>query len=135
MNDRVFIDTNVLVYTVSTDINRQQQARQVVATAPELVLSAQILSEFVNVCLRQDLLEADQLEAVVDGFTQAYQVVPVDAVTIHRALALQRRYGYSWWDSVMLSSALLADCAVVYTEDLHDGQVLEGSLRIENPFR
>ena len=65
---------------------------------------------------------------------QAFEVVPVEAATIRTAYAVKRRYGYSWWDSVMLAAALESGCEVVYNGDLHDGQVIEGRLRIENPF-
>lgn len=132
--NRVFVDTNVLVYTVSGEKQKQPHARALVAQVPEVVISAQVLSEFTNVCLRQRLLSLEEIEPIVTAWMQAYEVVPVEAATIRTAYRVKRRYGYSWWDCVMLAAALEASCEVLYTEDLHEGQEIDGQLCIENPF-
>ena len=132
--DRAFVDTNVLVYTISTEPEKQRISRTLVVQVPEVVVSAQVLSEFTNACLRQELLALDEIEPIVAAWAQAYEVVPVEAGTVQRAYALKRRYGYSWWDSVMLSAALDAGCEAFYTEDLQDGQLIESRLRLINPF-
>lgn len=98
------------------------------------MISAQVISEFTNACLRRKLLGLDEIEPIARAWLQAFEVVPVDAETIRQAYAVKRRYGYSWWDSVMLTAALESSCEVVYTEELHDGQVIDGRLRIKNPF-
>lgn len=51
-----------------------------------------------------------------------------------RCLALKKRYGYSYWDSLILASALESECSVVYSEDMQDGQSIEQTLTIKNPF-
>ena len=134
MSDRAFIDTNVLVYAVGDEEPKRQRAEALLLSLEQVVVSAQVLSEFVNVSLREQLLERAALEAVVDGYLRAYEVMPVEGETIARAFGVLDRYGYAWWDSAMLASALVARCTVVYTEDLQDGQLIEGRLRIVNPF-
>ena len=114
MNDRSFVDTNVLVYLFSDEPEKQQRANELLVSAPPeetLVISTQVIGEFVNVCLRRRLLS--------------------EAET---AMRLHERYGYAWWDSVLVATALEADCTILYSEDLQDGQVIEGRLRIVNPF-
>ena len=135
MSDRAFVDTNVLVYTISTDPVRRDAARAVIEEASEVVLSAQVLSEFVNVSLRKSLLAHEEVQSVLDQFLRAYEVVPVEGESIRRALDLQRRYRFSWWDSVVLASALQFNCSLIYTEDLKHDQVIEGRLLIRNPFQ
>lgn len=54
--------------------------------------------------------------------------------TIILACSIAERYGFSFYDSLIIASALESDCTTLYTEDLHDGQVLEGVLIIRNPF-
>lgn len=132
--DRAFVDTNVLIYSVSDEADKQQKARTLVAQVPEVVISAQVLSEFTNACLRRDLLTLDEIEPISEAWMTAFEVVSVDVDVIQRAYAIKRRYGYSWWDSVMLAAAVVAECEVVYTEDLQDQQFIDEQLRIENPF-
>ncbi|MFZ1344751.1 hypothetical protein [Thiothrix eikelboomii] len=54
--------------------------------------------------------------------------------TIEQALVLGERYGYSYFDSLMLASALEQGCSILYSEDMQHGQILEGGLRIIDPF-
>ena len=127
-----FIDTNVLVYAFSDDQSRRTQAAALVAYGG--VVSVQILNEFVNVARRKlgktwpTIVRAlDDLATVLD---------PPVALTfeMHRdAVAMSRRYGFRIYDSLVLSAAKRAGCLVVYTEDLQDGQVIEG-VSVRNPF-
>jgi len=55
--------------------------------------------------------------------------------SIDQALSIAQRYKYSYWDSLILSSALENRCKVLYTEDMQDGQTIDGKLNIENPFK
>lgn len=134
MAERAFIDTNVLVYAFSTEVSKRDRARTLVGELPEVVVSAQIVSEFTNVCLRQGLLPLDQIASIADGWSRAFEGVPVGMETLRRAYEVNGRYGFSWWDRVMLASALEAGCSVVYTEDLQGEQVIAERLRVANPF-
>jgi len=138
MNDRSFVDTNVLVYLFSDEPDKQQRAKALLISAPPeetLVISTQVIGEFVNVCLRRGLLSETETAALIDVFASTLEVARPEIETLREGMRLRERYGYAWWDSVLLATALEAGCSVFYSEDLHDGQVLEGSLRIENPFR
>ncbi len=138
MNDRSFVDTNVLVYLFSDEPDKQQRANALLISAPPeetLVISTQVIGEFVNVCLRRGLLSETETAALIDVFASALEVARPEIETLREGMRLRERYGYAWWDSVLLATALEAGCSVFYSEDLHDGQVLEGGLRIENPFR
>ena len=60
--------------------------------------------------------------------------MPLELETVRRCMDIKERYGYSWWDSLVLASALDSGCTVLYSEDMQSRQVVEGSLRIVNPF-
>jgi predicted nucleic acid-binding protein len=49
-------------------------------------------------------------------------------------MRISDRYGFSYWDSLIVAAALDAGCAVLYTEDLQNGQTIDSALRIINPF-
>ena len=54
--------------------------------------------------------------------------------TVKSAFYIKERYNYSWWDSLVLASALENDCKIIYSEDMRHGQVIENTLEILNPF-
>jgi predicted nucleic acid-binding protein len=53
---------------------------------------------------------------------------------IKTAITIKQRYRYSYWDSLIIASALEANCSILYTEDMHNGQIIEKRLKILNPF-
>ncbi|MFZ8805680.1 MAG: hypothetical protein ACO2PO_22235, partial [Candidatus Calescibacterium sp.] len=55
--------------------------------------------------------------------------------SVDKALSLANQYKYSYWDSLIIASALENKCKILYTEDMQDGQILEGKHKIENPFK
>ena len=64
-----------------------------------------------------------------------FEVFPVDNATILRSFELQHTANYSHWDSLIIAAALQAQARTLFTEDLHHGQVIDGSLTIKNPFK
>ena len=62
-------------------------------------------------------------------------MLPVTIDTIKFSLGLFERYGYSFWDCNILSAAYLNDCSVVYSEDMQHGQIIDGKIKIINPFK
>ncbi len=92
------------------------------------------MAEFVAVCLKKSVLPENEMQQAASDYLNMLRFVSVCQVTIRQALELRERYALSLWDSLLLSSALEANCSVLYTEDLQHGQVIEGTLRIVNPF-
>ncbi len=132
-----FVDTNVLLYTISRD----PQERKKAARANELLarrdvgLSVQVLQEFYVQATRDsraDRLTHEQAAALVDSFRR----FPVQETTIGTALSAmstRQRFGISYWDAAILEAARALGCEVVLSEDLSDGQDYAG-VRVENPF-
>ena len=65
---------------------------------------------------------------------ESFTVLPVMTETISQALALAQKYQYSYYDSLILASALSAGCSTLFNEDMQYGQVIENSLTIDNPL-
>ncbi len=139
MSDRVFVDTNILLY--SRDVS--EPAKQPIAAALLVDLwenrtgrvSVQVLNEyFVNVTRKLDPglppEEAwDDVEALM-----AWNPVSLDASLLSRAYSAYQRYALSWWDSLIVTSAEAAGCATILSEDLSHGASYFG-VAVENPFR
>lgn len=133
-----FVDTNVLLYAVSTlpaEAAKAERARRVLA-ARDLVLSVQVLNEFyvrATRVSRPDTMTHDHAARLVTAFGR-HRVQPTALADVQRALALRSRFSISYWDALIVSSATAAGCDEVLTEDLQHGQDLDG-VRVVNPFR
>ncbi len=135
MTGSAFIDSNVLVYVVGPRTKKREVAETLLRGLGEAMISSQVVGEFVNVCLKKHILPPEEVRQAAEDFMDVLRVEPVTTATLRRGLAVCARYGFSWWDSLIVAAALEAGCEVLYSEDLQDGQTIEGGLRIENPFR
>lgn len=134
MPDSAFFDTNLLVYTVARNDSRQQRALEFIQAGG--VVSVQVLNEFVSVVRRKVQMPWEDVHAALRWFRiLCPDPVPLSIATHEDALRIAARYGTQIYDSLMLASALEAGCNIFYSEDLQDGQVFEGKLRVINPFR
>lgn len=135
MSDRIFLDTNVLVYSYAvTEPIKRTQALAAIGSGQAWV-STQVLIEFVNVSHRKLKAAWPDIQLSLVELNANYQVVPTSAATIAHATRLADRYGFSWFDSLIVAAALECDCETLYSEDLQHGQVIEDSLRVMNPFQ
>ncbi len=133
MSDRCFLDSNVILYALdASDESRANVARRLVAARP--VVSTQVLGETASVMLRKLGIPPDQVGEHL-RLLQRRCFVTITALTDYfRAVELHKRYQFSFWDCLVIAAALSAECEILYTEDLQDDQVLEGRLRVLNPF-
>lgn len=133
---RTFVDTNILVYAV----DRSEPEKRAVATAllqaraEDVVLSAQVLTEFYVVATRRLASPLTEVEAAayVDDLGRL-PIVPIDYGLVQEGIRISREAQLSLWDGLILAAARAASCDVVATEDLSHGAVIAG-LRIESPF-
>ena len=139
MADKVFVDTNVLVY--SRDTSEPQKQAQAMAWMTHLWktqsgrLSYQVLQEFyvtVTEKLRPGLNSEEARRDVRSLLS--WQPVAMDARVLEGAWLVQDQHKFSWWDALILSAAQVGECRYLLSEDLQENQEL-GSLRIVNPFR
>jgi len=138
MNGRFFVDTNLLVY--SRDVSEGTKMRSGQAWLERLWdaqsgrISTQVLSEyFVTVTrkLSPGLTEGEawsDIEALM-----IWRPISIDNVLLRSTRHIQQRFGFSWWDSMIVAAAQASGCTYLLTEDLQDGQSLEG-LTIVDPF-
>ena len=138
-SQRCFLDTNILVYSFMPDNRaKRDKARGLVAQALERqdgVISFQVVQEFLNVATRRPQRRMSQAEAqqyLAQVLMPLCEVWPT-ASLYSDALSVADETGWSFYDSVIVSSALAAGCGAVLTEDLQTGRLIRG-LEIRNPF-
>jgi predicted nucleic acid-binding protein len=128
-----FFDTNVFVYAVVQDDPRSQQAEDLIAGGG--TVSVQVLNEFVDVARRKAKMPWDEVRFAIENIKALCpDPLPITLNTQGEALAIAERYGYRIYDALIVASALEARCTVLYSEDMQDGQVIDGGLTIRNPF-
>ena len=140
MSAELFLDTNILIYHLDdSEPDKHAVAERIVRTSLETgnaCISFQVVQECLNAGLRKAQVPLDAVTAeayLATVLAPLWRVMPSESI-YRRGIQLQERYRYSFYDSLIIAAALEARCAKLYSEDLQDGQVIEG-LRIENPFR
>ncbi|MDR2153494.1 MAG: PIN domain-containing protein [Burkholderiaceae bacterium] len=127
-----FLDTNVIIYAWSADAARKSVALDLLAGSP--VISTQVLNEAISVCRRKHLMPDAAIGRAIDDLAAWCRVSQIDMDTIKLALNLTNRYQFSYYDALIVASALEAECATLYSEDMQHGQVIDEALKIVNPF-
>ena len=127
-----FLDSNILVYAVSED-PRSEIARTLIQQ--HFVISIQCLNEFANVARRKLVMPWDEVDEAISLLIHlADDVLPIDLALHKSAISLASRYGYSFYDALIVAAALKAGATVLYSEDMQSGHELDEGLKIVNPF-
>ena len=135
-----FFDSNVFVYLFErTDLPKYSRAEILVRKNLETqagCISYQVVQETLNVAIRSAGAGSERvarlLEEILIPFWRINQIIPTPEL-YRNGLRVQARYGFSFYDSLMVAAALEAGCTILYSEDMQDGQRIEG-LTIRNPF-
>lgn len=136
MNASAFLDTNILLYAISTaaeEKGKKALARDLIAR-DDYGLSVQVLQEFYVNATRPPhpaLTHLAATEAV--GQLARAPLVAIDLSLMINALALKARYRLSYWDAAVVAAAQALGATTLYSEDLSHGQDYDG-VRVENPF-
>lgn len=126
-------DTHVLLYLLSEDLGKAEQAEEIMAQGG--ILSVQVLNEFTSVARRKLRMDWTEIREVLQPIKQICTIVPVTHATHEQGLDIAQHYGYSIYDALILSAALQAQGTLLYTEDMQHGQTINKTLKIENPFK
>ena len=129
----VFFDTNVVLYLFSKDAAKADRAEELIAGGGRI--SVQVLNELVAAARRKLGMTWREVLDVTMQVRAICPVTPLTMKTHERGVQLAERLGLSIYDGMIVASALLSGCAILYTEDMQDGQVIDRRLTIRNPFR
>jgi predicted nucleic acid-binding protein len=132
-----FVDTNILIYSISSDPEEQEKAERAnqILARRDLGLSVQVLQEFYVQATRESR-PGRLTHTRAAGLVESYLRFPVRAITtgiVEAAIATCERFQISYWDAAILEAARSLGSETVLSEDLSDGQDYEG-IRVEKPF-
>lgn len=134
MTAKIFADTNVWIYAhlQNESDSRCTKAVELVKSLP-LIISNQVINEYYSVMLKNKASDAF-IQANIKIMLLNCDVFCLSLDTLATAFEVRERYRFSWWDSLIVASALETQCEFLYTEDMQHGQVIDNSLQVINPF-
>ena len=137
MKDKVFFDSNIFVYTGdASNPEKSEIAKKLienVANEGNGVISTQNLQEFYNASTKKLHRDKNNVKLDIEDYSSIFPVVQVSIPIILKAIDIQIKYQLGFYDSLILSTASYENCVVCYSEDLSDGQIVDG-VKVVNPF-
>lgn len=137
MNARTFVDSNVFLYAAEEgDPQKSERSAQWLRHLQRTgsgVASLQVMNEITNVLIKRGGMKPEAIFAIIDGYS-FFGTAALNDETVAAARLLHFETGYSWWDCLLLASAVELQCTYFLSEDLQDDRQLRG-LTIINPFR
>jgi predicted nucleic acid-binding protein len=128
-----FVDTNIWLYAFIESDKEKRAHATTVLTRADIIVSTQVVNEVcVNLVRKVQFSEPD-LRRLVASFYRRYRVVALDQGVQLRASLLREQYSLSFWDSLIVASAVLSGAGTLYTEDMQHELVIE-EMQILNPF-
>ncbi|MBF2056147.1 MAG: PIN domain-containing protein [Cyanobacterium sp. T60_A2020_053] len=142
MKDRkFFVDSNIWLYRFLFDRNSEhftyQKKREIaisLTNSTNIVISTQIITETCSVLKRKANFSDRQIYQIIEEFEEQCQIICLTSIEMKNACELRRKYNFSYWDSLIVSCALVSPVNVIYSEDMQHGLVINEKLTIINPF-
>ena len=139
MSGKTFLDSNILIYAYDNgdDVLKQNRAQKILnegIASDDIVLSAQVLSEFYTTVTKRFENPLSSVEALnVIELVNVLQIISIDVSLVKRAIETQERYQINYWDGLIITAAERARCSTIFSEDLNAGQLYH-DIEVENPF-
>jgi predicted nucleic acid-binding protein len=136
--DRIFIDSNVLISLAEDNFEKKVIAAALLSNRP--VISTQVVNENISALLKKGIPLQKTLSHA-EKIKEESCLKSISFSTSIKALSIYERYRFSWYDCLIIASALENNCKILYSEDMQHNQVIEnpgnngaGKLTIVNPF-
>ena len=134
MKDKAFYDTNTIIYLYDeTETIKQKTIHQSFALI-QPVISTQVLNEMSNIMFKKFKADVATVNTIIDNLNDFADIVSIELVHIKKALQIKEKYQYSYYDSLIIASAIESKCKILYTEDMQHGQRIGNMLTIVNPY-
>jgi len=138
-DERCFVDSNIWIYAVtqsgSIPPNPRHEAAKVLIRTIQPYISVQVINEVSYNLVKKFKFTESDIQTLVKSFYRTYTVCPMmDEVLLLEASSIRQRYNISFWDSMLVSTAIQSQCSLFYTEDMRHGLIVNDVLTIVNPF-
>jgi predicted nucleic acid-binding protein len=132
-----FIDTNIWLYALSESQDKQkhQIAKARIRGTLRITLSTQIINEVCFNLIRKFHADEADIGKLIRSFYRKHLIIELDQKILLHASDLRTAYRLSFWDSLVVASALAARATTLLSEDMQDGLIIGNQLTIVNPFK
>ncbi len=137
-----FIDTNIWLYRLFDDQRieaKERERKRKIATAiterSNIIISTQVINEISVNLIKKAMFDENQIKAVIQSLYHRCQVVEFELTILESASDLRTQYNLSFWDSLIVASALAGGADTLYSEDMQHGLTVSEQLTIINPFK
>ncbi|MCB1194435.1 MAG: PIN domain-containing protein [Leptospiraceae bacterium] len=133
MKDRIYVDSNIWLYAFMKGNSEKTEKAKTIIREPGLILSTQVINELCTNLIKKANYSELEIQQAVKSLYSYYQVITIDKNIIIEASKIRLDYLLSYWDSLIVSSAILSECSVLYSEDMQHNQKIQNT-KIINPF-
>jgi predicted nucleic acid-binding protein len=137
-----FIDTNIWLYRLFNDLRieatERERKRTIAISLTERlnpIVSTQVINEVSANLLKKAKFDEERIKSVIQSLYNRCQVIEFNLAILEIASNLRTQYHLSFWDSLIVASALSASATILYSEDMQDGLIVINQLTIINPFQ
>ena len=137
MIDKVFIDSNIWLYALiqsKGDPEKSLKAKVCIDTADSIVISTQVVNEVCVNLMRKGNKDTAFINQFIHDFVSTYNVMNQTKDDLLSAVSIRYDYHFSYWDSLIIASALQSKCEILYSEDMQHGLNIYNQLSICNPL-
>ncbi len=143
MTDKVFVDSNIWLYALTTPRDGEEMSKRnkaieslrELASKKTIVVSIQVINEFHWNMLKKFKVDDVSVAEIVKVNIESIAVITeIGYSAYRRAFSIRKKYSISFWDSLIVASALETECEMLYSEDLQHGQIIDDRLTVCNPL-
>ncbi len=135
MHDNIFADSNIWLYAfMESDLAKKTIATELVLNE-KIFLSVQVVNEVCINLIKKVNYTNDDILILLKNLNNKYKISNLSFTTVSRSAEIRKKYKISYWDSLIIASALQNNCTILYTEDMQHEQIIDGTLKIINPFK
>ena len=133
MRDKVFIDTNIFLYAFcEVDRKKQEKAKEIVLDKASI--SVQVINETSSNLIKKLKFDEDKIKNFIESCYRRYEIVNFSKEIFLSGSEIRKKYKYSYYDSLIISAALVSNCTILFSEDMQHSQIIKKQLTIINPF-
>jgi predicted nucleic acid-binding protein len=142
MKDKIFIDTNIFVYAfLDNSKNKKEHKKHLEAkkllesfdSSYKIIISTQVCSEYYSALLKNKISDIE-IQHSLKELIKAVDVNSISKSTILTSMNIKNQYKYSYWDCLIIATAIENNCNILYSEDMQHNQIVDNQLKIINPF-
>ncbi len=134
MSDKAFLDSNIFLYAFTDKDNAKHKIAKTLILTDKPCISVQVVNEVSNNLLRKLQLDEAEVENFIKSCYVRYEIINLSKEIFLQAVQLRKKYYFSYYDSIIISSALIHSVKTLYSEDMQHNQLINDQLRIVNPF-